>query len=145
MPARRDTRIEASRLRRLSPLQTLEDQSQVWGICCHSCTWRERLTLSWKLSYKIHILRSTRGFDSSFDQRIARYSRWTDHSIHLCFKTPHATFAARGSSVMCPLSWASRERELPARPTCDLTVHASPWRDIASSRQGAGSSAYAAL
>jgi len=27
MPAGRDTRIEASRLRRLSPLQTLEDQS----------------------------------------------------------------------------------------------------------------------
>src|SRR5215831_4919363 len=29
--------------------------------------------------------------------------------------------------------------------TCDLTVHASPLRDIAPSRQGVGSSAYAAL
>src|SRR6267378_7526526 len=49
MPAGRDTRIEASRLRRLSPLQTLEDQSQTWGIRCHSCTWREGLTPSWKM------------------------------------------------------------------------------------------------
>ena len=73
------------------------------------------------------------------------YSRWTDHSIHLCFKTPHATFTARGSSVTCPLSWASRERDIPARPTCDLTVHASPLQDIAPSRSSAGSSAYAAL
>ena len=48
IPARRDTRIEAPRLRRLSPLQTLEDQSQVWGIGCHSCTWREGLAPSWK-------------------------------------------------------------------------------------------------
>src|SRR3989337_1660006 len=72
MLARRDTRREASRLRHLSPLQTLEDQSQTWGIRCHSCTGREGLTPSWKLSYKLDILRSTRGFDSSFDQRIAR-------------------------------------------------------------------------
>src|SRR5215831_14561552 len=48
MPARRDTRIEASRLRRLSPLQTLEDQSQAWGIGCHSCTWREGPAPSWR-------------------------------------------------------------------------------------------------
>src|SRR5438034_11574689 len=48
MPARRDTRIEASRVRRLSPLQTVEDQSQAWGICCHSCTWREGLAPSWQ-------------------------------------------------------------------------------------------------
>src|SRR5712691_6920068 len=53
MLARRDTRREASRLRHLSPLQTLEDQSQTWGIRCHSCTWREGLPPSWKLSYKI--------------------------------------------------------------------------------------------
>src|SRR6266705_2521843 len=31
MPARRDTRREAARVRRLSPLQTVEDQSQAWG------------------------------------------------------------------------------------------------------------------
>src|SRR4030095_17011953 len=48
MPARRDTRIEASRLRRLSPLQTVEDQSRIWGIGCHSCTWRKGLTPLWK-------------------------------------------------------------------------------------------------
>src|SRR2546428_9845740 len=48
MPARRDTRIEASRVRRLSPLQTVEDQSQAWGIGCHSCTWREGFAPSWR-------------------------------------------------------------------------------------------------
>src|SRR5262249_39410871 len=48
MPARRDTRREAARVRRLSPLQTVEDQSQAWGICCHSCTWREGFAPSWK-------------------------------------------------------------------------------------------------
>jgi len=72
MLARRDTRMKASRLRHLSPLQTLEDQSQTWGIRCHSCTRREGLTPSWKLSYKIDLLRSARGLGSSFDQRIAR-------------------------------------------------------------------------
>src|SRR6266446_295990 len=72
MRARRDTRNEASRVRRLSPLQALEDQSQTWGIRCHSCTGRERLPPSWQLSYKIDLLRSARGRDASFDQRIAR-------------------------------------------------------------------------
>src|SRR6266851_10302511 len=48
MLARRDTRREATRVRRLSPLQTVEDQSQAWGICCHSCTWREGFTPSWQ-------------------------------------------------------------------------------------------------
>src|SRR5215475_3079717 len=49
MPARRDTRREAARGRRLSPLQTVEDQSQAWGICCHSCTWREGFAPSWRI------------------------------------------------------------------------------------------------
>src|SRR5437660_5147018 len=48
MPARRDTRREAARVRRLSPLQTVEGQSQAWGIRCHSCTWREGFTPSWQ-------------------------------------------------------------------------------------------------
>src|SRR5919197_6368810 len=48
MLARRDTRREAARVRRLSPLQPVEDQSQAWGIGCHSCTWREGFTPSWK-------------------------------------------------------------------------------------------------
>ena len=34
------------------------------------------------------------------------YSRWTDHSVHLCSKTPHACFHARGSSVRRPLAKA---------------------------------------
>jgi hypothetical protein len=49
MLARRDTQIEASRVRRLSPLQTVEDQSRAWGIRCHSCTWREGLAPSWRI------------------------------------------------------------------------------------------------
>src|SRR5215467_14680125 len=48
MPARRDTRCEATRVRRLSPLQTVEDQSQAWGRRCHSCTWREGFAPSWQ-------------------------------------------------------------------------------------------------
>src|SRR5882724_3885383 len=48
MPVRRDTQIEASRFRRLSPLQTVENQSWAWGIYCHSCTWREGLAPSWR-------------------------------------------------------------------------------------------------
>src|SRR5215468_942689 len=72
MLARRDTRLEAARLRRLSPLQTFEDQSQTWGIRCHSCTGREGLSPSWKLSYKTYVLRFTRESRFSFNQRIAR-------------------------------------------------------------------------
>src|SRR5207248_2314213 len=34
------------------------------------------------------------------------YSRWTGRSVHLCSKTPHARFRARGSSVRCPLAKA---------------------------------------
>jgi hypothetical protein len=42
-----------------------------------------------------------------FPQRAAvGYSRWTDRSVHLCSKTPHACFHARGSSVRCPLAKA---------------------------------------
>src|SRR5712691_2950266 len=72
MLARRDTRREASRLRPLSPLQTLEDQSRTWGIRCHSCTGREGLPPSWKLSYKTYVLPFTRESRFSFNQRIAR-------------------------------------------------------------------------
>src|SRR5215831_11192167 len=72
MPARRDTRIEAPKVRRFSPLQTVEDQSQTWGIRCHSCTGREGLPPSWKLSYKTYVLRFTREPRFSFNQRIAR-------------------------------------------------------------------------
>src|SRR6516162_11852307 len=48
MLARRDTRTEATRLRRLAPLQAVEDQSRAWGLCCHSCTWREGFAPSWR-------------------------------------------------------------------------------------------------
>jgi hypothetical protein len=40
--ARRDTRREAARVRRFTPLQPLEDQSPGWGIRGHACTWRGR-------------------------------------------------------------------------------------------------------
>src|SRR5215831_13795183 len=48
MPARRDTQIEASRVRRLTLLQPLENQSRAWGLCCHSCTWRKGLAPLWQ-------------------------------------------------------------------------------------------------
>jgi hypothetical protein len=73
------------------------------------------------------------------------YSRWTDRSVHLCSKTVRATFMAHGSSVMRPLSSGIPPAVYNSWGTCDLTVHASPLWDIAPSRQGAGSSAYAAL
>jgi len=66
----------------------------------------------------VHVLRLLDRLDTMlvrwFPQRAAvGYSRWTDRSIHLCFKTPRATFTARGSSVMRPLSWVSDERDHP--------------------------------
>jgi hypothetical protein len=46
-----------------------------------------------------------------YPQRAAvGYSRWTDRSIHLCFKTPRATFTARGSSVMRPFIGIQRAK-----------------------------------
>src|SRR5262252_5777640 len=69
MLARRDTRYEAARVRRLSPLQTVEDQSQAWGLCCHSCTWREGFAPSWQTelqgSYLPCGLPGSRGFLST--------------------------------------------------------------------------------
>src|SRR5215470_743239 len=82
MLARRDTRLEAARLRRLSPLQTVEDQSQTWGIRCHSCTEREGLPPSWKLSYKTYVLRFTRESKFSFNQRIAQSLPSYFHGLH---------------------------------------------------------------
>ena len=55
------------------------------------------------------------------------------------------TFMAHGSSVMRPLSSGIPPAVYNSWGTCDLTVHASPLRDIAPSRQGVGSSASAAL
>ena len=52
---------------------------------------------------------------------------------------------AHGSSVMRPLSSGIPPAVYNSWGTCDLTVHASPLWDIAPSRQGAGSRAYAAL
>jgi hypothetical protein len=89
MLARRDTQREAARLRHLSPLQTLENQSQTWGIRCHSCTWREGLSPSWPLSYKIYILRFTREPKFSFNQRIARTPTMACLKMAQCSQSPH--------------------------------------------------------
>src|SRR2546422_8168401 len=99
MLARRDTRREASRLRPLSPLQTLEDQSQIWGIRCHSCTGREGLPPSWKLSYKTYVLRFTRESRVSFNQRIARIlmSYVRNGIIHNPEHTPESHTADRSA------------------------------------------------
>src|SRR5215471_15528880 len=140
MLARRDTRLEAARLRRLSPLQTVEDQSQTWGIRCHSCTEREGLPPSWQLSYKTYVLRFTRESRFSFNQRIARYSysRWTDHSVHLCFRTPRARFPRTRLLSHVPVVIST----LPVVRTTgwagDLGFGASPSRGIAPSRFSVG-------
>src|SRR5215471_8023103 len=56
------------------------------------------------------------------------YSRWRDRSLHLCFKTVRATFAAHGSSVRCPVSEVSIWLSPTAQRTCDPTFRASPLR-----------------
>src|SRR5215510_8247644 len=89
MLAGRDTRMEASRLRRLSPLQPLEDQSPSWGIRCHSCTGREGLSPSWQLSYKTYVLRFTRESRFSFNQRIARILPSYAHALHTSRRRLH--------------------------------------------------------
>src|SRR5215471_12114862 len=73
MPARQDTRHEAARVRRLSPLQPLEDQSLGWGIRCHSCTWREGLAPSWKAELRGSSFTSRSAWkpEFPFDQRVA--------------------------------------------------------------------------
>jgi hypothetical protein len=63
----------------------------------------------------------------------------------LCFKTVRATFAAHGSSGMCPLSQVSVWLAQIAQTTRDLTFRASPLQGIAPSRFRAGSSAFLAL
>src|ERR671918_1520460 len=81
MPAKRDTQLEAARLRHLSPHQTAENQSQAWGIRFHSCTWREGLAPSWKTELRdedssrdlpgdYHLL-SINGSHVTVDRRIA--------------------------------------------------------------------------
>ena len=55
------------------------------------------------------------------------------------------TFAAHGSSVMCPLSEVSVWLSQTAQRTCDLTFRVFPLRGIAPSRLHAGSSAFLAL
>src|SRR5216683_167750 len=101
MLARRDTRLEAARLRRLSPLQTFEDQSQTWGIRCHSCTWREGFAPSWKLSYKTYVLRFTRESRFSFNQRIARiFMSYVDFNRPKGGGIPHnLSLSSRGSAA----------------------------------------------
>src|SRR5262250_3549623 len=89
MLARRDTRLEAARLRRLSPLQTVEDQSQTWGIRCHSCTEREGLPPSWKLRYKTYVLRFTRESKFSFNQRIAQSLPSYSRALHESHRRRH--------------------------------------------------------
>jgi hypothetical protein len=66
------------------------------------------------------------------------YSRWTDHSVHLCFRTPRARFPrTRLLSHMLVVIGT-----LPVTPTtswaCDLRFDAFPSRDIAPSRHSVG-------
>src|ERR1700745_1738487 len=93
MLARRDTRREAARLRRLSPLETRENQSQIWVIRCPSCTGREGLPPSWKLSYKTYVLRFTRESRFSFNQRIAR--------ILMCYRQVGTCQEGSSYSAVC--------------------------------------------
>src|SRR5215510_8171836 len=99
MLARRDTWIEASRVRRFSPLQTLEDQSQAWGICCHSCTGREGLAPSWNTE-----LQSLALCGLPEDSVLFRPTGHTGRNVSRCGLTPlpfghHASTCASAASV----------------------------------------------
>src|SRR6266436_10229827 len=120
MPAGRDTRIEASRLRRLSPLQTLEDQSQTWGIRCHSCTWREGLAPSWKLRCKIHDLAVCPEASASF-RPTDRTLQSMDRSLHPpLLQNPACDFHRTRLLSDAPLVMGIRRARPSARQTCDL-------------------------
>src|SRR5215831_8195207 len=94
MPARRDTRREASRVRRLSPLQIFENQSRTWGIRCHSCTWREGLAPSWKA--ELQGSSSPRGLPGNQSSLSANGSH-----LHICGVKPTVSEEAQFNEQVC--------------------------------------------
>ncbi len=73
MPAKRDTRIEASRLRILSPHQTVENQSLAWGYAVTPALEGRGLHPHGELSYEANLhLAVCPEMTPPFDQRIAR-------------------------------------------------------------------------
>jgi len=102
MPAGRDTRLEAARLRRLAPLQTVENQSRAWGLCCHSCTWRKGLAPLWKTELQGES--SPRGLPESQSFLLCEFARKKENPSLERYITPLlSTF-----SYILAQSWEAR-------------------------------------
>ena len=66
------------------------------------------------------------------------YSRWTDHSVHLCFRTPRARFPRTRLLSHMPVVIGALPVTHTTGWTCDLRFDAFPSRGIAPSRHSVG-------
>ena len=66
------------------------------------------------------------------------YSRWTDHSVHLCFRTPRARFPRTRLLSHMPVIIGALPVTYTTGWTCDLRFDAFPSRGIAPSRHSVG-------
>jgi hypothetical protein len=66
------------------------------------------------------------------------YSRWTDRSIHLCFRTPRARFPRTRLLSHMPVVISTQLVAHPTSWACDLRFGAFPLRGIAPSRHSVG-------
>ena len=66
------------------------------------------------------------------------YSRWTDRSLHLCFRTPRARFPRTRLLSHMPVVISTLPVARPTSWACDLRFDAFPSRGIAPSRHSVG-------
>src|SRR5262245_53904488 len=66
------------------------------------------------------------------------YSRWTDHSVHLCFRTPRARLPRTGLLSHTPVVIGTLPVTHTTSWACDLRFDACPSRGIAPSRYSVG-------
>src|SRR5207247_4812132 len=67
-----------------------------------------------------------------------RYSRWTGHSVHLCFRTPRARFPRTRLLSHMPVVISTLPVTHTTSWACDLRFDAFPSRGIAPSRSSVG-------
>src|SRR5262252_9237967 len=70
--------------------------------------------------------------------RATSYSRWTDPSVHLCFRTPRARFPRTRLLSHMPVVIGALPVAHTTDWTCDLRFDAFPSRGIAPSRHSVG-------
>ena len=71
-------------------------------------------------------------------RRHESYSRWTDHSVHLCFRTPRARFPRTRLLSHMPVVINTLPVAHTTSWACDLRFDAFPSRGIAPSRHSVG-------